>query len=134
VLLTIQVRIMLLDQIFPFPIQGLIAGSMPEGAGVAVSAKPPPRAVLDKFPQMGTLELPRRNSTATKHFTRIWRRRSWLQDGVNKSGSNGGVAAGLVATGLAPGDCGTAAECASARVVVTFEAAVTLAGLLLILR
>src|ERR1700690_3876342 len=111
-LMTMPVRIRPLIQIFPFASQRPISTLTPEGTGVAVSTKHPPMLVLDKFPQIGTPELPKRNSTATKHLRRAWRRRSWPQVGVKMSGSNGGLAAGLVARGAAGAGCAVAAGCA----------------------
>src|ERR1700682_211195 len=112
-LVTIPVRMRPLIQIFPLASQRPISTVTPEGTGVAVSTKHPPILVLDKFPQIGTAELPKRNSTATKHLRRAGRRRSWPHVGVKMSGSNGGLAAGLVVTG-ARGGAGCAAAAAGA--------------------
>src|ERR1700730_5921313 len=106
-LVTIPVRMRPLIQILPLASQRPISTVTPEGTGVAVSTKHPPILVFDKFPQIGTAELPKRNSTATKHLRRAWRRRSWPHVGEKLSGSNGGLAAGMVATGAA--GCATAA-------------------------
>src|SRR5438876_8959655 len=136
-LVTIPVRMRPLIQIFPLASQRPISTLTPEGTGVAVSTKHPPSPVLARFPQTGTAELLRRSSTATKHFMRVWRRRSWFEAGVNISGSKGGLAAGLVATGDAGADGTTGAEGATGPVGLvgwTFEAAGTCATLPLMLR
>src|SRR6185312_7311151 len=107
-LVTIPVRMMPLIQIFPLASHSPISTVTPEGTGAAVSTKHPPMLVLERLPQMGTAELPSCNSTATKHLMRAWRRRSSPQVGVKMSGSKGGLAAGLVATGDAGAGCATA--------------------------
>src|SRR6476469_6934557 len=108
-LVTIPVRMMPLIQILPLASHSPISTFTPEGTGAAVSTKHPPRLVLERFPQIGTAELLSCNSTATKHLRRAWRRRSCPHVGVKMSGSNGGLAAGLVSIGTAGAGCVVAA-------------------------
>src|SRR5580700_2193707 len=96
---TIPLRIKPFTQIFPFATQSPISSLTPVLTGVAVSTKPPPKLVFERLPQTGVGDPSMRNSTATKHFIRGLRRRSWPQQGVKISGSNGGAAAGVIATG-----------------------------------
>src|SRR5690348_15733986 len=92
---TIPLRIIPLTQILPFATQSPSSTFTPVGTGVAVSTKHPPMLVLERLPQTGVAEFPRRSSTATKHFRRGYWRRSCPHDGVKISGSNGGRVFGI---------------------------------------
>src|SRR5579859_2674116 len=94
-----------LTQIFPLGTQSPISTFAPGLTGLAISTRHPPALVFERFPQTGVDFSSTRNSTATKHLIRGWRRRSLPQLGLNRSGSNGGVADGGVGTG-----CRTAAS------------------------
>src|SRR6478736_922782 len=75
-------------QIFPLGTHRPISTLAPDFTGLAVSTRHPPALVFDKFPQIELGESSTRSSTATKHLIRGWRRRSLLQLGLKRSGSN----------------------------------------------
>src|SRR5215469_10224917 len=96
---TTPLRAKPLTQIFPFGTHNPISTLAPGFTGLAVSTRHPPALVFERLPQIEVGESSTRNSTATKHLMRGCRRRSLLQLGLKRSGSNGGSEDGGVGTG-----------------------------------
>src|SRR5215472_5077536 len=96
---TTPLRAKPLIQILPFGTHSPISTLAPGFTGLAVSTRHPPALVFERFPQIEFGKSSTRNSTATKHLMRGCRRRSLLQLGRKRSGSNGGVEERGVGTG-----------------------------------